>query len=188
MRRTIPAQHPLRQLFAVVTQRCFSERLGWSDRAVNRYLVELLVDFTHIDNLYKIRNAQGRRVEDVVEMLMEGDLLHRATSLERERQVHKHIGDYTLFVAGLFPESLRRMKRERVVTSPDALVDYVETGKRSYRIASDCSYSPYDEEVPLFRKISENFELCVFGLGYVRADLMRLRTPSLQRIWGTLLS
>lgn len=30
-----------------------------------RYLVKLLVDFTHIDTLYKIHSAQGRRVEDV---------------------------------------------------------------------------------------------------------------------------
>ena len=35
------------------------------DLEVVRYLVELLVDFTHIDTLYKIHSAQGRRVEDV---------------------------------------------------------------------------------------------------------------------------
>ena len=185
MQRSISAQHPLRQLFSTVTERCFLEGLGWSDPAVIRYLVELLVDFTHIDRLYKIRNAQGRRVEDVVEMLIEGDLLHRASSLERERQVHKHIGDFTLFMTGLFPEFLRWMKRQRVLISPDTLVDYVETGKRSYRIAS---YGAYGEEVSLFRKLAENFELCIFGLGYVRTDLRRLRNRRLERLWGTLLS
>jgi len=36
-------------------------------------------------------------------MLLEGDLLHRASSVDRERVVHKHIGDLTLFLGGLFP-------------------------------------------------------------------------------------
>ncbi|MFQ5881438.1 MAG: hypothetical protein ACE5I9_03035 [Candidatus Methylomirabilales bacterium] len=188
MGRSIPAHHPLRQLFATVTERCFLEGLGWPDLKVIRYVAELLLDFTHIDSVYKIRNAQGRRFEDVVEMLMEGDLLHRARSVDREREVHKHIGDYTLFMSGLFPEFLRRMKRARVLTSPDALLDYVQTGKRSYRLTSEFSYSGHGEEASLFRKLSENFELCVYGLGYVRADLDRLRNPMLQRIWGTLLS
>lgn len=57
MQRTIPVAHPPRRLFTAITERSF------------RYLTELLVDFTHIDNLYKIRNAQGRPVDEVVEML-----------------------------------------------------------------------------------------------------------------------
>lgn len=188
MRSRVPARHPLRQLFATVTEQCFLEGLGWPDLELIHYLAELLLDFTYIDNVYKIRNAQGRRVEDVAEMLMEGDLFHRAASVDRERQVHKQIGDYTLFMSGLFPEFLQRMKRERTLISPDALLDYVQTGKRSYRIVSEFSYSGHGEEAPLFRKLSENFELCVYGLGYIRADLERLRNPTLRRIWGTLLS
>ena len=69
MHRTIPVAHPLRRLFTAVTERSFLEGLGWPDREVIRYLAELLVDFTHIDNLHKIRNAQGRPVDEVVEML-----------------------------------------------------------------------------------------------------------------------
>jgi len=89
--------------------------------------------------------------------------------------------DYTLLVTGRFPELLRRIKRQRVPTSPDALLDYIETGKRSYRTASEFSYGTYRGEVPLFRK----FKLCVSGLSYVRADLKHLRNPSL---CGTLLN
>jgi hypothetical protein len=64
----------------------------------------------HVDRLYKIRDTQGRRVEEVAEMLAEGDLLHRAQGVEREREVHRHIGNYTLFMTGIFPEFLRRLK------------------------------------------------------------------------------
>jgi len=39
-------------------------------------------------------------------MLIESDPIYGpAPSFDRERQVRKHIGDYTLFYAGMFPEA-----------------------------------------------------------------------------------
>ncbi len=187
MATRIPGGHPLCRLFASLTAENFAEHLGWPDAEVIRYVTEILTDFVHVDQLFKLRNAQGRRVEEVAEMLAEGDLLHRAESVEREREVHRHVGDYTLFMAGVFPECLRRMKTSKVVVSPDALLDFVQVGKRSYRIVSEFTYGPYGESAPLFRKLSENFELCVYGLGYVRADLDRLRDPRFQALKGHLL-
>jgi len=187
MASVIPRGHPLVRLFARLTEANFSMHLGWPDGEVIGYLTNVLTDFVHVDQLYKLRNAQGRRVEEVAEMLAEGDILRRADSIDREREVHKHIGDYTLFTAGIFPEFLRRLKTSKVVISPDALLDYVQVGKRSYGIVSEFAYGPYAESAPLFRKLSENFELCVYGLGYVRADLDRLRDPRFQAIKGSLL-
>ena len=183
----VPRGHPLTRLFASLTEENFAEHLGWPDNEVIGYLTEVLTDFVHIDHLFKIRTAQGRRVEEVAEMLAEGDLLQRAESVEREREVHRHIGDYTLFMAGVFPEFLHRLKTSKVVISPDALLDFIQVGKRSYRIVSEFTYGPYGESAPLFRKLAENFELCVYGLGYVRADLDRLRDPRFQALKGRLL-
>jgi len=187
MAARVPRGHPLVRLFASLTEENFAEHLGWPDGEVIGYVADVLTVFVHVDELYKIRNAQGRRVEEVAEMLTEGDLLHRAESVEREREVHRQIGDYTLFMTGIFPEFLRRLKTSRVVISPDAFLDYIQAGKRSYRIVSEFRYGPYGESAPLFRKLSENFELCVYGLGYVRADLDRLRDPRFLRLKGRLL-
>ena len=179
--------HPLFRLLAELTQRNFTANLGWPDTEVIGYLTEVLVDFVHVDRLYRIRDARGRRVEEVAEMLAEGDILHRADSLERERTVHKHIGDYTLFMAGVFPEFVRRLRTSKVLIPADAFLDYVQVGKRSYRIVSEFPSEFPGGPSPLFRKLSENFELCVFGLGYVRADLDRLRDPRFQALKGRLL-
>ena len=179
--------HPLFRLLAELTQRNFTANLGWPDAEVIGYLTEVLVDFVHVDRLYRIRDARGRRVEEVAEMLLEGDLMHRADSLERERTVHKHIGDYTLFMAGVFPEFVRRLQTSKILISADAFLDYVHVGKRSYRIVSEFAADFPGGSSPLFRKLSENFELCVFGLGYVRADLDRLRDPRFQAVKGRLL-
>lgn len=183
----VPRTHPLFRLLAELTHRNFTAHLGWPDTEVIGYLTEVLVDFAHVDRLYRIRDARGRRVEEVAEMLAEGDLMHRADSFERERTVHKHIGDYTLFMAGVFPEFVRRLRAARILISADALLDYVQVGKRSYRIVSEFPSDFSRGQSPLFRKLSENFELCVFGLGYVRADLDRLRDPRFQAVKGRLL-
>jgi hypothetical protein len=102
--------------------------------------------------------------------------------LDRERDVHKHIGDFTLFMTGIFPEYVRRLRTSKAVLNRDALVDYIKTGKRSYWIVSEHTYGAYSETSPLFRKLSKDFELCVFGLGYVRDDLERLKEPEFWRI------
>ena len=183
----IPKRHPLVRLFGMLTETNFVRHLAWPDVEVIGYLTNVLTDFVHVDQLYKVRNAQGRRVEEVAEMLAEGDLLHRADTVDREREVHRHIGDYTLFTAGIFPEFLRRLRTSKILISPDALLDYVQVGKRSYQIVAEFTYGPYAESAPLFRKLSENFELCVYGLGYVRADLDRLCDPRFQALRGRLL-
>ncbi len=187
MAQPIPSGHPLARMLAGLTERNFTVHLGWRDVEVIGYVTHVLMDFVDIERMYKIRDARGRRVEEVAEMLAEGDVMHRASSIERERDVHKHIGDYTLFMTGLFPEFLRRQRTSRPVMSADAFLDFVRVGKRSYRIVSELGQSGHEEAGPLFRKLSENFELCVFGLGYVRADLDRLGTPRFRQAKGRLL-
>lgn len=181
MADTIPAHHPLRELFAALTEKCFSQNFRWSDGSVVRYLGNLLAEFTHVDQLYRILNSKDERLEDVASMLAESDLLLNAGSFEREREVHRHIGDFTLFMSGIFPEFLRRLRVKRFVHHPDFLIDYVRVGKRSYRNVSEFNYGEFRESVPLFRKLSDNFELCVVGLAYVRTCLDRLPNPEFQR-------
>jgi len=184
----VPPRHPLRQLFGALTEKSFTEHLGWPDQNVTSYVTNLLVDFTRTDQLYKIRNQQGRPIDTVVELLYESEVLLEAQSLDRERDVHQHIGDFTLFMAGLFPEYLRRLKTAGLIYHQDFLVDYVKTGKRSYGIVAQMADAPAPEEPPLFKKLSENFELCVTGLGFVRSDLDRMRDPAYQRARDLLLN
>ena len=50
------------------------ERLGWPDPNVTGYVSSLLVDFTHTDRLYKIRNQKDQPVDTVVDLLFESEL------------------------------------------------------------------------------------------------------------------
>lgn len=176
MRRahTIGNKHPLRRFFNDMVRRRFDADARLPDPRLAAYVSGLLVDFTHVDNLYRVRDARGRRLEDVGEMLLASNPLLEASSFDREREVRKHVGDYVLFMTGLFPESLsgrQRLGRMRL----DVFVDYVEAGKESYRVVSAFDQFEYRDEAPLFRKLAENFELCVFGLNLVKEDLERLQ-------------
>ena len=168
--------HPLRRLFTGLVERRFLQDLHLPDPRVAGYVASVLVDFTHVENLYRIRNAGGRQLEDVAEILVESNPLLEAASFDRERTVRKHVGDYTLFLLGIFPEHVAWSRRRR--DSPlrvDHFVDYVRAGKESYSIVSAFGQFEYRDAAPLFRKLADNFELCVFGLNLVKGDLDRFQ-------------
>ena len=85
-----------------------------------------LVEFAHIDQITRIKNQQGQDVEAVVDLLYEAESLNQTPSIDREREVHRHIGDLTLFMAGLFPEYLSHIKCSGLIHHKDFLVDYVK--------------------------------------------------------------
>lgn len=180
----IPPSHPLRRLFAQLVDRRLYGDAQVRDAQIADYVSALLVNFTHVKNLYRIQNAKGKRLEDVGEMLLESNPLFEARSFDREREVRKHIGDYTLFLAGLFPEYVASLPRRGLRL--DAFVDYVKAGKESYRVVSCFDQFEYFREAPLFRRLSEAFELCVFGLHLVKQDLEQSQKDYYQRLRSTI--
>ena len=165
----ISQNHPLRTLFAELTERRLIGTAQIRDNQMVRYVAGLLVEFCHVDNLYRIRDSKGRGLEDVAEMLIASNPLLEARSFVYEREVRKHIGDYTLFLTGLFPEYVARIQRQG--RRLDSLVDYVKAGKESYSIVAAFNQFEFRQEADLFRRLSERFELCVFALNLVKQDL-----------------
>lgn len=162
------ANHPLRRLFAGLTEHAFMQSIGMGDPHLVDYISLLLSRFVHISQIYRLRDATGKTLEEVAEMLIEAEALPKAGRTSRE--VHRHIGDFTLFWTGVYPEALKRLKS---AVKRDHLIDYSEQGKRSYYIASTYDDDPYKEEAPVLRMLSENFELCAIGLGQVRKEWER---------------
>jgi hypothetical protein len=165
----ISDRHPLRILFTELIQRRLLGTAQLNDLAVARYVAGLLVQFCHVENLYRIRDSKGKRLDDVGEMLIASNPLLEGSSFIYEREVRKHIGDYTLFLAGLFPEHVARIQQRG--TRLDSFIDYLKAGKESYSIVASFNQFEFRDEAPLFRKLSDHFELCVFGLNLVKQDL-----------------
>ena len=175
----VSESNPLHQFFTVVVEHNYDE-VGVRSAEVQTYVATLLSEFCEVENLYKIKNADGRRLSDVGEMLLESDPVYgSATSFDRERQVRKHIGDYALFFSGMFPESLNgaRLRRSRM----DSLIDFVRAGKESYYIVSKIEHFEYAKVAPLFRRMSQEFEQLVYGLNQVKNELEEMQHPLMRR-------
>ena len=176
----ISETHPLQQLFLELVGRHYAEEIGIRDPQVVNYVAHLLAEFCDAEQLFAIRDAVGKPLSDVGEMLLESDPIYGpAPSFDRERQVRKHIGDYTLFFAGMFPESINhyRLRRQRL----ESFVDWIKAGRESYYIVSKFEYFEYAKVAPLFAQLSSKFEECVFGLNRVKNELQEMQHPIVRR-------
>ena len=163
MVRIVSGDDQLRNLFAGLLENTFYTEQGLADPHLVDYLTQLLLRFTRSDVIFRFRDPHGQRLEEVAGMLLEAE--HSADRPRRE--IHRHIGDFTLFWTGLYPEALKTLKGP---DRKDCLLDYREQGKRSYLIASTYEQEPYQAEAPILRRLSELFDLCTEGLIRVRQE------------------
>lgn len=161
MTRDVPESHPLHRLFRGLTEHAFLTELGIGDPRLVGYVAGLLARFVPAENLFRLRDDQGRRLTEVTAMLVEAE---SAGDTSRRRECHRHVGDFTLFWTGVYPEALSAL---RSTLSADCLIDFQEQGKRSYYVASTISDG---DDAPVLRRLSAEFELCAFGLSRVRKE------------------
>jgi hypothetical protein len=164
----IPEDHALRQFFHDVVADCYNEYLQMDDSEITSYVADLLTDFCAAERLYPIRDPEGHPLKDVGEMLLASDPVNgTAASFDDERRIRKHIGDYALFCTGMYPEAVHKWRENENAN----MYEMIRTGKESYYIVSQFDLFEYAEEAPLFGRLSENFESCMYGLNQVREEL-----------------
>jgi hypothetical protein len=149
------------RFFAGITEYTFHARLGVADPPLVDYLSGMLTRFIHCDTIYSVRSPTGQRLIEVAEMLNEAQ--QRVGTARRE--LHRHIGDYTLFWSGLYPESLDGAKAAQ---EKDHLLDYRTEGKRAYKIASEIPTDNEQATAEVLERLSEQYELCAYGLSEIR--------------------
>jgi hypothetical protein len=162
--------HPLEPFFQQAVRNSYEGKLGLNDPDVTAYVARLLCEFSQSDKLYQVRDELGHPIEELTEMMEASDPVHgSAPSFDAERALRKYIGDYALFVAGMYPEaggSDRRRRRHH-----PSLSELIQAGKESYYIVSQFNLFEYEQEAPLFARLSDRFERCILGLTLVREEL-----------------
>jgi hypothetical protein len=119
-----------------------------------------------------VTDRRGQRLSNVTDMLAEAETAD--DDRDRRRECLRHVGDYTLFWTGVFPEAIRSGIKGPA-PSADVLIDYCRQGKRSYLLAS----TYYDDDAaPVLRRLGSEFELCAYGLSRVRQEWERLDPPT----------
>ena len=121
---------PSEALFFYVLARHALRRSGLDNRDLADYLAALLLEFGQRDRAWRIDWNDDQRHRYLVDIV--ADL--EATSGERRFKVMVHLGNYALWLAGLFPDYIaaRRLRK----AGPD--VSYYDAmGRRGFGMASD---------------------------------------------------
>jgi hypothetical protein len=133
---------------------------------VATYLSDLLTRFARTERLFPA-GVTAPRLETVVDLLLEAQAAWDDAAAhfgpEREIDVRRHIGDYTLFMTGLFRERV-----ERIASTGW----YVNQGKQAYRFVSEheraSARAARRAGGPVYARLAERFESYAWALDYTR--------------------
>ncbi len=140
----------LQGFFLELVRKSFGQ-LGMGDHAIVEYVASVLTDFSHSDRWLQLHNGEGRRLTSTVEMLLTqtDEPLDPVARVEWERTLRKYVGDYTLFMSGLF---------RRFVERGGYLGYYLDEGARAYQAVSELDVSLYRPGFLVFEELGKSFE------------------------------
>jgi hypothetical protein len=127
--RTLAAPSPA--LFAYVAVRHTLLAAGFPDRPLADYLAALVLEFGDHDRHARLRGEDDERYRYLVDLL--SDLADGGEDGERGFLLLAHLGNYSLWLAGLFPDYIAA--RRRRAGGPD-LPYYDDLGRQGYRLAA----------------------------------------------------
>lgn len=148
----------LHGFFLGLTRKSFGQ-LGVGDNRIAEYVADVLTEFGFSDRWLRMRAADGRRITSVVEMLVAQLGPEPERRLLDERQLRKYVGDYTLFMSGLFRGFVERGGYLRY---------YIDEGRRSYEKVSALDAALYRPGFLVFEELSKGFEYYSGALDYMR--------------------
>jgi hypothetical protein len=123
---------------------------GYSEPATVGYVSDVLARFAQVRQLFALRDAAGRPLEHIVDMLEYLRLVQDPGSGRRDnprvRWAHRHIGEYTLFMSGLFRERLALRGQVNY---------YVAHGAGAFSRCAD--YESHPARRQLFRRLHDHF-------------------------------
>src|SRR5262249_51500209 len=139
----------LRRFFDQAVRASFND-LAIADEPAASYLADLLTRFARTENLFPPRVALPR-LETVVDMLLDVQAAWRDDAStfqpEHEVSVRRHIGDYTMFMTGVFRERVERLASHAF---------YVAQGKRAYHFVSE--HARATQRATPYRRLAQDFE------------------------------
>jgi hypothetical protein len=149
----------LQSFFLKVVRESFWQ-LGIYDATVARYVADVLAEFARADSLYKFRGRAGRKEDGVVEILARQPAVPAdERDVLRERSLRKYVGDYALFMSGIFRNH---------VQGKGSLDYYIQEGSRSYWTVSELDLTLYRTGYFLYQELSKKFEYYSGALDYTR--------------------
>jgi hypothetical protein len=152
--------------FYILVRQVF-KRAGLADRGVADYVAELLAEFAQAERARCVLPGETQSLDYFFELLAALQTADDHTGF----QLRAHIGNYSLFLSGVFPDRIRVRAERRGF--PD-LKYYVALGRSHFRAASDHRLAQRYELAKIFNTLSERFETTRLALNDISDRLFAL--------------
>lgn len=143
---------PSAALFAYVAVRHALLAAGLNDRPLADYLAALLLEFGRQDNATRARAVDDQTYHYLADIV--NDLAREDESGERRFHLQAHLGNYSLWLAGLFPDFIAVRRRRR--GGPD-LPYYDALGRRGFGMAAEHTLAERYGVAGIYRLAAERF-------------------------------
>jgi hypothetical protein len=152
-------------LFSYVMVRHALRRLGEDDRRLADYVAAVLMHFGMRDNAHRLSAADDQVYDSLAALLADVD----DPDGRRSFLVRTHLGDYALWLSGLFPDYIEHRKWRR--GGPD-LGYYEEMGRTGYQLAARHRLADDHGLATLFATAADRFGLLRAALNDVSDALL----------------
>ena len=154
------AAHASLPLFAYVVVRHALRGVHEHDRGISDYVASILVHFALRDNAHRIGSSDDEVYDTVAALLAEVD----RGDATRRFLVQAHLGNYALWLGGLFPDRVEDRRSRR--GGPD-LEYYDEMGQRGFALAAQHQLAKQYGMEALFEATAERFPRIRAALNHV---------------------
>jgi hypothetical protein len=155
--------------FYILVRHVF-RRSDIQERSVADYVAELLTEFALAERSRCLVPGQPNPLDYFFEMLGALQTADDRTSF----YLRVHMGNYSLFLAGVFPDRIRFRAEKRGF--PD-LKYYEQVGRTQYRVASDHRLAQRYELTEVFSTLAERFGTTRLALNDIADRLFSLGDP-----------
>lgn len=152
-------------LFAYVMVRHALRRLGEQDRVVADYLASLLLHFGLRDRATRVAASDDQTYSTLADLAADLD----DPDGRRSFLVRTHLGNYALWMSGLFPDRIEHRRWRR--GGPD-LDYYEEMGRRGFQLAAEHRLAGEHGLARLYAVAAERFGLLRAALNEVSDALL----------------
>jgi hypothetical protein len=164
--------HASLTLFTYVMVRQALRRAGEDERGVADYVSAIVLHFAVRDRAYRIAMSDDEQYDAIVALCEDLD----DPDARRSFLVRAHLGNFALWLSGIFPDYLERRRWRR--GGPD-LDYYEEMGRRGFALAADHRLAEANGMSELYSTVSERFTTLRTALNSVSDTLFfpNVHTP-----------
>lgn len=162
-------------LFCYVVVRHALRRTGSDDRMLADYVASVLLHFGLRERARRIADSDDQTYDTLARIVQDVE----SADSERAFLARAHLGNYALWMSGLFPDHIAHRRYRR--GGPD--LDYYETlGRRGFQLAADHRLANRHGLAPLYGAAAEAFPAMRRALNAVSDSLLFRHVNSPERL------